>query len=69
MAVPTAEREVTDRQGRPIAVGDKVQGPGIDGPAVVQEIDRRYGTLVVLVAGRGNQQMARMLRGEMVEKA
>jgi hypothetical protein len=68
MAVPTAMQPLTDRQGRPLAIGDKVRGPGIDGPAVVQEVDPRYGTVIVLVAGRANQQMGRMLRADMVER-
>ena len=68
MAVPRAGRTLTDRQGRPIAVGDKVRAPGLDGPATVQEVDPRYGTVIVLVAGRANQQMGRMLRSEMVER-
>lgn len=67
MAVPTGERGMTDRQGRPIRVGDKVRGPGLDAPATVQVTDPRYGTLVVLVAGRANQQMGRMLRAGEVE--
>jgi len=67
MAVPTAAREMTDRQGRRIQVGDKVRVPGLDAPAVVQTVDPRYGTMVVLVAGRANQQMGRMLRGSEVE--
>ncbi|HLW47456.1 MAG TPA: hypothetical protein VKW09_06775 [bacterium] len=68
MAVPTAAQPLTDRQGRPIAIGDKVRAPGLDGPAVVQEVDARYGTVIVLVAGRANQQMGRMLRTDMVER-
>lgn len=67
MAVPTVARPMTDRQGRPIRVGDKVRAPGIDTPAVVQVADPRYGTLVVLVAGRANQQMGRMVRAAEVE--
>lgn len=68
MAVPTAMQALTDRQGRPIAIGDKVRAPGIDGPAVVQEVDGRYGTVIVLVAGRANQQMGRMFRADMLER-
>ncbi len=67
MAVPTVTRPMTDRQGRPIRVGDKVKAAGIDAPAVVQVADPRYGTLVVLVAGRANQQMGRMVRAAEVE--
>jgi hypothetical protein len=59
---------LNDRQGRPIAVGDKVRAPGIEGPAVVQEVDGRYGTVIVLVAGRANQQMGRMLRANTLER-
>ncbi|HEV2357565.1 MAG TPA: hypothetical protein VGZ23_08145 [bacterium] len=69
MAVPTVEHGVTDRQGRPIRKGDKVRVPGLDAPAVVDVIDGRYGTLVVLVAGRANQQMGRMVRAETVDLA
>jgi hypothetical protein len=69
MAVPAMQREMTDRQGRPIRVGDKVHVPGLDGPAVVQVVDPRYGTLVVLVAGRANQQMGRMVRADEVNVA
>jgi hypothetical protein len=68
MAVPTTTQPVTDRQGRPIAVGDNVRAPGVDGPAVVQEIDPRYGTVIVLVAGRANQQMGRMFRADSLER-
>lgn len=67
MAVPTGAQGLIDRQGRPIRVGDKVRGPGLDAPAAVQVADPRYGTLVVLVAGRANQQMGRMLRASEVE--
>jgi hypothetical protein len=67
MAVPAAAREMTDRQGRPIRVGGKVRAPGLDAPAVVQVVDPRYDTMVVLVAGRANQQMGRMLRAAEVE--
>lgn len=67
MAVPSAARGMTDRQGRPIRVGDKVRATGLDAPAVVQAVDPRYGTMVVLVAGRANQQMGRMLRAAEVE--
>lgn len=67
MAVPTATQAITDRRGRPIRIGDKVQGPGLEAPAVVQVADPRYGTLVVLVAGRANQQMGRMVRADAVE--
>jgi hypothetical protein len=67
MAVPTVEHEMTDRQGRPIRAGDTVRVPGLEAPAVVQVVDPRYGTLVVLVAGRANQQMGRMVRAETVE--
>jgi len=67
MAVPTAAHAVTDGQGRPIRVGDKVQVPGLDAPATVQVVDPRYGTLIVLVAGRANQQMGRMLPASTVE--
>jgi hypothetical protein len=67
MAVPTADHGITDRQGRPIRVGDTVRAPGLDAPAVVQVVDPRYGTMVVLVAGRANQQMGRMLRAADVE--
>jgi hypothetical protein len=66
MAVPAAA-QMTDRRGRPIRVGDKVRAPGLDAPAVVQVVDPRYGTMVVLVAGRANQQMGRMLRAAEVE--
>jgi hypothetical protein len=69
MAVPTAVHEITDRQGRRIRVGDKVRVPGLDAPAVVHTIDPRYGTMVVLVAGRANQQMGRMLRSNEVDVA
>jgi hypothetical protein len=69
VAVPTVARALTDRQGRPINVGDQVRGPGLDAPAVVQAVDPRYGTLIVLVAGRANQQMGRMLRADEVELA
>lgn len=69
MAVPTAAGGMTDRQGRPIRVGDKVRAPGLDTPALVQVVDPRYGTMVVLVAGRANQQMGRMLRAAEVEVA
>jgi hypothetical protein len=67
MAVPSAARGMTDRQGRPIRVGDKVRAAGLDAPAVVQAVDPRYGTMVVLVAGRANQQMGRTLRAAEVE--
>ena len=67
MAVPTVEHEMTDRQGRSIRAGDTVRVPGLEAPAVVQVVDPRYGTLVVLVAGRANQQMGRMVRAETVE--
>lgn len=67
MAVPTTTQPLTDRQGRPLKVGDKVRAPGIDDAAVVQEVDARYGTVIVIVAGRANQQMGRMLRADMVE--
>lgn len=69
MAVPTVEHDVTDRQGRPIRKGDTVRVPGLEGPAVVDVIDGRYGTLVVLVAGRANQQMGRMVRADTVDVA
>ncbi|HET7266049.1 MAG TPA: hypothetical protein VFL28_15400 [bacterium] len=67
MAVPTVMGSMTDRQGRPIRVGDKVKAPGIDAPAIVQAVDPRYETLVVLIAGRANQQMGRMVRAAEVE--
>ena len=67
MAVPTVERGVTDRQGRPIRIGDKVRVPGLEMPAIVQVADPRYGTLIVLVAGRANQQMGRMVPAGTVE--
>ena len=67
MAVPTGEHGVTDRQGRPIRVGDQVRAAGLDAPATVQVVDPRYGTLVVLVAGRANQQMGRMVPAATVE--
>ena len=66
--MPTTAQPVTDRQGRPIAIGDKVRAPGVDGSAVVQESDPRYGTVIVLVAGRANQQMGRMFRADTLER-
>lgn len=69
MAVPvTTQHTLADRSGHPIAVGDTVRVKGMTEPATVHWIDPRYGVLVVLTAGRANQQMGRMVRVQDVEK-
>jgi hypothetical protein len=68
MAVPQAtEKTVRDRLGNPIRVGDKVRVAGVPDLADVQEVDPRYGVLIVLVPGRIGK-MGRMVRAQEVER-
>ena len=70
MAVPvTLEHDVKDRNGRAVTVGSKVRITGQPDPVEVQEVDPRYGTLVVLVPGRAGQHMGRMMRAGDVDLA
>lgn len=70
MAVPVVSaRDVQDRAGRPIRTGNKVRVSGIAEPAEVQEVDPRYGVLIVLVPARAGQQMGLMVRADEVEIA
>lgn len=68
MAVPVGTgRDLKDRTGQAIRVGDKVRVEGMTDVAEVQTTDPRYGLLVILVPGRAGQQMGRMVRAGEVE--
>lgn len=67
MAIPVVStKEAYDRAGRPIRPGARVRVPGVAEPAEVQEVDPRYGVLIVLVPARAGQ-MGQMLRAGEVE--
>jgi hypothetical protein len=69
MAVPVvAEKELRDRLGRPLRVGDVVRVDGLSDLAEVHAVDPRYGVLVVLVPGRAGK-VGRMVRAQEVERA
>ena len=69
MAVPQAtDKAIRDRLGHPIRVGDKVRVADLADLAEVQEVDPRYGVLIVLVPGRTGK-MGRMVRAQEVERA
>jgi hypothetical protein len=70
MAVPVGTgRELLDRAGRSVHVGDRVRVQGIPDLTEVHAVDPRYGVLVVLLPGRAGQRMGRMVRAGEVEVA
>jgi hypothetical protein len=65
----TTARDVKDRNGRSVTDGSKVRIAGQPEPLEAQQVDARYGTLVVLVPGRAGQHMGWMVHAADVELA